>query len=552
MEEREGEVRWDGLCSRDAATRAAALDTIGQAILRRSETIAPLAAVPPTRAADGLPVPAARDGLSELLARLLMLSKRCPFPDVREKSEAILSEVQELGIRIPRPLGHGPSRFIPEKETIQVGNEDATMHALFADSFAALGRLDNVTLVMVFHPQYLESFLKTQHYLLQMDGPLPLHYRHYIGIMAAARHQCSYLVNLHVNDFLHVGGDPKWLNGLENAPQKLQNLGELNKMLAHRPWLITKEHIEQLLKTEENSWSLAELIHAVVLLTHYHSLASFTFGCGISPEIDCEGGHTFRPPSVSNYCMCDITNGYHGVDEIHASPTGSITSAESVCEVEALMEKMKQLQECRDEEEASQEEMATRFEREKRESMFVCSSEDEESAPARDVSRHFEDTSYGYKDFSRHGMHVPTFRVQDYSWEDHGYSLVNRLYPDVGQLLDEKFHIAYNLTYNTMAMHKDVDTSMLRRAIWNYIHCMFGIRYDDYDYGEINQLLDRSFKVYIKTVVCTPEKTTKRMYDSFWRQFEHSEKVHVNLLLVEARMQAELLYALRAITRYMT
>ncbi|XP_076189486.1 sestrin-1 isoform X1 [Aptenodytes patagonicus] len=552
MEEREGEVRWDGLCSRDAATRAAALDTIGQAVLRRSETIAPVAAEPPTRAADGLLVPAARDGLSEVLARLLMLSKRCPFPDVREKSEAILSEVQELGIRIPRPLGHGPSRFIPEKETIQVGNEDAMMHALFADSFATLGRLDNVTLVMVFHPQYLESFLKTQHYLLQMDGPLPLHYRHYIGIMAAARHQCSYLVNLHVNDFLHVGGDPKWLNGLENAPQKLQNLGELNKMLAHRPWLITKEHIEQLLKTEENSWSLAELIHAVVLLTQYHSLASFTFGCGISPEIDCEGGHTFRPPSVSNYCICDITNGYHGADEIHASPTGSIPSTESVCEVEALMEKMKQLQECRDEEEASQEEMATRFEREKRESMFVCSSEDEESAPTRDVSRHFEDTSYGYKDFSRHGMHVPTFRVQDYSWEDHGYSLVNRLYPDVGQLLDEKFHIAYNLTYNTMAMHKDVDTSMLRRAIWNYIHCMFGIRYDDYDYGEINQLLDRSFKVYIKTVVCTPEKTTKRMYDSFWRQFEHSEKVHVNLLLVEARMQAELLYALRAITRYMT
>lgn len=43
-------------------------------------------------------------------------------------------------------------------------------------------------------------------------------------------------------------------------------------------------------------------------------------------------------------------------------------------------------------------------------------------------------------------------------------------------MLDEKFQLAYNLTYNTMATHKDVDTSMLRRAIWNYIHCMFGIR----------------------------------------------------------------------------
>lgn len=145
--------------------------------------------------------------------------------------------------------------------------------SIFEDAFSTLGRLDNISVVMGFHPHYLESFLRTQHYLLQMDGPLSLHYRHYIGIMvilqrpppfffknqlavlwltlllpptpqAAARHQCSYLVNLHVNDFLQVGGDPKWLNGLNEAPRKLQPLGELNKILAHRPWLLTKEHIE--------------------------------------------------------------------------------------------------------------------------------------------------------------------------------------------------------------------------------------------------------------------------------------------------------------------
>lgn len=49
--------------------------------------------------------------------------------------------------------------------------------------------------------------------------------------------------------------------------------------------------------------------------------------------------------------------------------------------------------------------------------------------------------------------------------------------------------------------------------------------YDDYDYGEVNQLLERSLKVYIKTVACYPEKTTKRMYAQFWRHFKHSEKV---------------------------
>ncbi|XP_030260717.1 sestrin-1 isoform X1 [Sparus aurata] len=545
VQEQESLGRWDGLGSRDAVSRNEAMENICQVVMRKVEAIKPIPLPVRLSPASGcLPT----SDLNDILAHVLMLSKRCPYEDVREGCIRLLQSIQDLGIRIPRPLGNGPSRFIPEKEILKVSKVDARTQTIFEDAFAALGRLDNISVVMGFHPQYLESFLRTQHYLLQMDGPLSLHYRHYIGIMAAARHQCSYLVNLHVNDFLQVGGDPKWLNGLDEAPQKLQQLGELNKILAHRPWLLTKEHIERLLKADEHSWSLAELIHAVVLLTHYHSLASFTFGCGITPEIHCDGGHTFRPPSLSQYCVCDIANG-NG----HAFHHDDLLANQEMCgEVEVLMERMKQLQECRDDEEASQEEMATRFEREKTESMLVVTAEDEECVPSRDISRHFEDPSYGYKDFSRRGEHVPTFRVQDYSWEDHGFSLVNRLYPDVGQMLDEKFQMAYNLTYNTMATHKDVDTSMLRRAIWNYIHCMFGIRYDDYDYGEINQLLDRSFKIYIKTMVCSPEKTTKRMYESFWRQFQHSEKVHVNLLLMEARMQAELLYALRAITRYMT
>ncbi|XP_044282734.1 sestrin-1 isoform X1 [Varanus komodoensis] len=338
MADRDGEVRWDGLCSRDAGARDSALENIRQAALKKSEAMALIKENASSPAAEGL-LPAtdsARGGLNKMLVRLLMLSKRCPFRDVREKSEAILRSVQELGIRIPRPLGQGPSRFIPEMEILRVSAEDTQMHALFAESFSALGHLDNVTLVMVFHPQYLESFLKTQHYLLQMDGPLPLDYRHYIGIMAAARHQCSYLVNLHVNYFLHVGGDPKWLSGLQNAPQKLQNLGELNKMLAHRPWLITKEHIEQLLKTEEYSWSLAELIHAVVLLTHYHSLASFTFGCGINPEIHCDGGHTFSPPSASDYCICDITNGNHGVYEMQGLAANIVVSISYLVQVKFM------------------------------------------------------------------------------------------------------------------------------------------------------------------------------------------------------------------------
>lgn len=97
-----------------------------------------------------------------------------------------------------------------------------------------------------------------------------------------------------------------------------------------------------------------------------------------------------------------------------------------------------------------------------------------------------------------------------------------------------------------------MDTSKFRRAIWNYIQCIYGIRHDDYDYNEVNQLLDRTLKTFIKTACCFPDRITKKDYDSVLVELQDSEKVHVNLMILEAKNQAILLYALREIMRYMT
>ncbi|XP_048838115.1 sestrin-3 [Brienomyrus brachyistius] len=457
---------------------------------------------------------------------------------------------KEQGVKRPQLHIIGPSSFIPENEILSTENNTIL---LLAEEFSTSGRVDHLTQVMGLHPQYLASFLESQFYLLRMDGPLPLHYRHYIAILAAARHQCSFLVKMHAREFYQMGVCVEWLKGLQYAPQRLRNLSDINKILAHRPWLLTKEHIQKLVKTGESSWSLAELVHAVVLLAHFHALASFVLGSGVNPQQDGMVPDGFTHTSVSNECVCDLDSD-SSPEETFFNDAGGGETIDSVSELEALMERMKRLQEEREDEEASQEEMATRFEKEKKESLLVASTGfEDEVIPTSQVSRFVEDATFGYQDFARHGEdNPPTFRAQDFSWEVHGFSLVNRLYSDIGLLLDKRFCTVYNLTYYNMATHEDVDTTMLRRALFNYVHCMYGMRYDDYDYGEVNQLLERSLKVYIKTVTCYPERTTRRMYDSYWRQFRHSEKVHVNLLLMEARMQAELLYALRAITRYLT
>ncbi|KAG7484207.1 hypothetical protein MATL_G00046840 [Megalops atlanticus] len=426
-----------------------------------------------------------------------------------------------------------------QNQMVKVGSEkERAAPPLCVKAPASRGLLDAVSQQMTLHPQYLESFLRAQHYILHMDGPLPLQYRHYIAVMAAARHHCGYLVSLHSAHFLRVGGDPLWLQGLESAPARLRLLDHINKVLAHRPWLVARSHIQELLKTGEQCWSLAELVQAVVLLAHCHALCSFVFGSGA--EGDTPVTPRVRHGTPPGYCLCDAANG-NG-----AAPLPSVTpldrmprrrSLDSSYEAVCLRER---LQKALEEKERRGEHLLN-----SQTHSLTDTEEVEEVACAADPSRFITDPEFGYQEFARREEdHFQVFRVQDYSWEVHGFSLVNRLYSDIGHLLDERFRKVASLP-----SPREPD---LKRAIWNYIHCMFGIRYDDYDYGEVNQLLERELKLYIKTVACFPDATRSPPCPVSWAPLKPDEKVHVNLLIMEARLQAELLYALRAITQHMT
>lgn len=67
---------------------------------------------------------------------------------------------------------------------------------------------------------------------------------------AAGRHRCGYLIQQQMNEFIIANGDERWLLGLDHIPTKLLDLYEINKILAHQPWLITKHHIEVLLTVD--------------------------------------------------------------------------------------------------------------------------------------------------------------------------------------------------------------------------------------------------------------------------------------------------------------
>jgi hypothetical protein len=165
----------------------------------------------------------------------------------------------------------------------------------------------------------------------------------------------------------------------------------------------------------------------------------------------------------------------------------------------------------------------------------------------KSMSKYVHDPDFPCLDFKNSDQ---SLKLEYYTWETHGYVTANNIYPEISVVLDKNFKIAGNMTYNTMGSRKDVDTSLFRRAVWHYIHSLFGIRQDDYDYKQLRKLLAKPLRTYIKVLCSCPERIQKADYDSIMKEFTHSEKVHVNILIMEARIQASMLYFLRAVNSY--
>lgn len=81
--------------------------------------------------------------------------------------------------------------------------------------------------------------------------------------------------------------------------------------------------LQTLLKSGEQCWSLAELVQAVVILAHCHSLCSFVFGCDTDSDfVPITKSPNGTPPT---FCPFDAANGNTNVPQLLATPSEHIT-----------------------------------------------------------------------------------------------------------------------------------------------------------------------------------------------------------------------------------
>ena len=60
--------------------------------------------------------------------------------------------------------------------------------------------------------------------------------------------------------------------------------------------------------------------------------------------------------------------------------------------------------------------------------------------------------------------------------------------------------ILFHVNRLFLSYESDVDTKPLRHAIWYYILRLYGLKDDGYEYRDVNTLLNKKFKAFLKKV----------------------------------------------------
>ncbi|OQR91395.1 sestrin-like protein [Achlya hypogyna] len=522
------------------------------------------------------------------LPTMCRLAREAPLQDIRAGCRALLNDIREqrglqYKVKCTPENGDEPtdkdsdvSSFFRKSEVIGiVDNNDEELQAIFTRSFLQGGRVSHLTRMLAWHMPYLKLYRASITSIMLNDGPLPLEWRNYIALMAAAEYRCHYVSTIHQHYFLVNGGDPAWLDGLDYVPAKLARLHSLNALLAHQPWLITSDDVADLLASDSDgsSWSTSELVHAIIVMCMYHSMCSIALGLGVSDEEDLALLSSSSNPD--SYIGAIARRCSIGKASECGSEFGSPEYDSARMEMEEAMLRQRLAKDAEftasDDEDGPEDNESTDKDDDEDDDEQVEGHFEVAALPpsgrVRGLSstahlkgelwRYCSETFIEYVDFDVKSREYNVLHTEDFSWDEHCFSLVSRYFPGQGgQILEDLFKLTLKMTYHSYGASGDnqepneLDTTPFRHAIWYYVHRIYGICHDDYDYKNVNIFLNRPTKQFVKKVACTPWRVTAKDIEHFNHTLTASEKCHVTLLTAEARKQAGLMYGLRAVMQH--
>ena len=530
---------------------------------------------------------------------LLRLALEAAFKDVREGFIQLLALIADVDPRyanvLPAQSGATdliPDHLLPSAESdaseltspvarAEDSGEDeySSSSELLLELFLSSGRVSHFDRLLSFHPSFYVRWSATLDTLMADSGPLPLPDRHYLALMAASRFPSSaYFLSYHSSLFLYHHGDPAWLSDVRHAPKHLQALSSLSTQLAFAPYALRSSDIDRCMK--EGGMSTSELVHAVTILATYHAASALASALRVHEEVDL-GRLVQRvkgSPSASR--GSSRKNSVAGVDAAApAVATRRDSKGDLVSEAAFLRrvlsdghletEEVVALQsEERIEAQIFPETEAIPLDALYSSASPPLSSTSDHSASAPSPSfvsalgsgRFFADPSEAAQTPSAFlpSPSSPLFSFSSFTFHEHACMALNRYYQPAfsSLLLSEMEHIASMTTHHIGRWDENepstsapsIDTSPFRRAMWLFVHRYFGLFHEDFSYRTMGKLLSAPLQAFMLRV-CEGRGMEAEEWALPGFELTESEKVHVALIVMEARRQAELIYAMHAVVQ---
>lgn len=87
-----------------------------------------------------------------------------------------------------------------------------------------------------------------------------------------------------------------------------------------------------------------------------------------------------------------------------------------------------------------------------------------------------------------------------------------------------------------------MNTQPLRYAICCYIERIFGYIHDDYNYSNVNRLIETNLKKLIKKISCSPNILTEHDFEILSYTFSKEEILHLIMLIINIKTRIQLTY----------
>lgn len=479
-----------------------------------------------------------------------LMAGQCPFVNIASLYEKLIAEMKLQTKRLSNIVEGRKSMYFPENSlpnlksvirSLSAGgslNNILLMKSLSKQGFLFLlkdifrfyhGRIPKSEQLLVFYPDVMEKVFKVHRQIMLDDGPLPLDWRYFIAISAVSCYQCEYLYYLLLGEFEEAGGNVDWLNNEKNVlPEKLRCILDIIYGFAYSPWTFYKEKknvISSLVKGTNSTWTRQEYIQLILIISFYHSYASFVLSMGVMPELDFP-----RDYNKNKYLRA---NDEEWRAMLESSPLNKKSTNEIVMALKNIADNIEKEKPMKGKDKLSNKSAIP---------------EDEDfswhatSNPTPLYRTFFGKNSAHFLSFD--SRKLARITSDDYSWKIQGYAHISEYSEQLAQDINEKYDYIFKMTLGSFGEEKGIQTEPFRQSVIYYLELIHGYEHLEFDYKQINMLLPKEFKAAIKTMCSLPQNMNIEIFQQIPIAFKDFEMIHIGLLVMESKFQIELMYGL--------